>query len=228
MSLGGPGIVARPGESCSRGGRGAAPAGAGARGRDRPAPGCRPRTASRGARPPASVAPGAWHAPAEHLPQLSNLLGGSSGGPAQAQRGIDSVPSRRPGAGVGTQWPSQLPRPPRRSLCGSRPAHRSWRPSSRLRAAAACFPCPHTPAPGHSPPGLPTPGLPVCLPSGRPSVTQPGRLRCCLTEGSSPQDGGAGELFTGTPPCGWGGGGSECTSGQGPWVHLGTPSFLTR
>lgn len=226
MSPGGPGIVARPGESCSGGGRGAAPAGVGARGRDRPAPGYRPRTASRGARPPASVAPGAWHAPAEHLPQLSNLLGGSSGGPAQAQRGIGGVPSRRPWAGVGTQWPSQLPRPPRRSLCGSCPAHRSWRPSSRLRAAAACFPCPRTPAPGHSLPGLPTPGLPVCLPSGRPSVTQPGRLRCYLTEGSPPRTGVQGSCSQGHRPVA--GGGSECTSGQGSWVHLGTPNFLTR
>lgn len=214
------------GRELQRRGPGGCPSRRGSPGPRSARPGYRPRTASRGVRPPASVAPGAWHAPAEHLPQLSNLLGGSSGGPAQAQRGIGGVPSRRPWAGVGTQWPSQLPRPPRRSLCGSCPAHRSWRPSSRLRAAAACFPCPRTPAPGHSLPGLPTPGLPVCLPSGRPSVTQPGRLRCYLTEGSPPRTGVQGSCSQGHCPVA--GGWSECTSGQGSWVHLGTPNFLTR
>lgn len=199
------------GRELQRRGPGGCPSRRGSPGPRSARPGYRPRTASRGVRPPASVAPGAWHAPAEHLPQLSNLLGGSSGGPAQAQRGIGGVPSRRPWAGVGTQWPSQLPRPPRRSLCGSCPAHRSWRPSSRLRAAAACFPCPRTPAPGHSLPGLPTPGLPVCLPSGRPSVTQPGRLRCYLTEGSPPRTGVQGSCSQGHRP----------VAGGGQSAHLG-------
>lgn len=193
------------GRGLRRRGRWAAPAGAGARGSDRPTP-HRPRTAGRGAPiPRASLAPGTGRTPAEHLPQPCQLHRRLLRWPGPAQLGVGSVPSRRPGAGVGAQRALSAATSPRRSLCGSCPAHRGWRPAPAWEQLLPASPATGTPAPGHSAQAA------HARRAGELSLWLAGRdasqaASPRLAVGPPPRTGsrGMGGLFTGTPPCGWG------------------------